>query len=62
MIQHTVRYVILFQGGVILVSHDERLIEIICKELWVIKDNRVTPLEGGLNEYKKLVYKALALS
>ncbi|KAI1731611.1 ABC transporter domain-containing protein [Ditylenchus destructor] len=50
-----------FKGGVILVSHDERLIELVCKELWVVKDKSVTTLEGGLEEYKKHVYRQLAI-
>lgn len=50
-----------FKGGVVLVSHDERLIELVCKELWVVKDKKVTTLEGGLNEYKKHVYRQLAI-
>lgn len=50
-----------FKGGVILVSHDERLIELVCKELWVVKDKTVTTLEGGLEEYKKHVYRQLAI-
>ncbi|KAH9504419.1 ATP-binding cassette sub- F member 3 [Bulinus truncatus] len=44
-----------FTGGVILVSHDERLIRSICKELWVVQSGIVTSLEGGIDEYKRLV-------
>ena len=44
-----------------LVSHDERLIDLVCKELWVVKDRTVTHLEGGLAEYKKHVYRQLAI-
>ena len=43
------------QGGVILVSHDESLIRMICKELWVCGNNTVKSMEGGLDEYKKMV-------
>ncbi|KIH63025.1 ABC transporter, ATP-binding protein [Ancylostoma duodenale] len=50
-----------FQGGVVLVSHDEQLIEMVCKELWVVKDRMVVNLEGGLEEYRKQVYKQLQL-
>jgi ATP-binding cassette subfamily F protein 3 len=50
-----------FEGGVVLVSHDERLIDLVCKELWVVKDRTVTHLEGGLDEYKKHVYRQLAI-
>ncbi|CAD5227465.1 unnamed protein product [Bursaphelenchus xylophilus] len=50
-----------FNGGVVLVSHDERLIDLVCKELWVVKDRTVTRLDGGLEEYKKHVYRQLAI-
>lgn len=51
-----------FKGGVVIVSHDERLIEVICKELWVVRDRTVTTLEGGLEEYKKQIFKLLAFT
>jgi ATP-binding cassette subfamily F protein 3 len=50
-----------FPGGVVLVTHDERLIQLVCKELWVVKDRTVTRLEGGINEYKEHVYRQLAI-
>ncbi|VDK22415.1 unnamed protein product [Taenia asiatica] len=54
-----------FSGGVVLVSHDERLIASVCTECWVctryyqdskcdpLKASRVSILAGGLEEYKK---------
>ncbi|MFH4978007.1 hypothetical protein AB6A40_004716 [Gnathostoma spinigerum] len=51
-----------FKGGVVIVSHDERLIELICKELWVVRDRTVTTLEGGIEEYKKQILKQLSFS
>jgi len=48
-----------FQGGVILVSHDERLIRHICKELWLVQGGKVTSIEGGIDEYKAIVEKEL---
>uniref|UniRef100_A0A914YPT2 ABC transporter domain-containing protein n=1 Tax=Panagrolaimus superbus TaxID=310955 RepID=A0A914YPT2_9BILA len=50
-----------FPGGVVLVSHDERLIQLVCKELWVVKDRTVTRLEGGIAEYKEHVHRQLAI-
>eukprot|EP00058_Branchiostoma_floridae_P025411 XP_002610901.1 hypothetical protein BRAFLDRAFT_126285 [Branchiostoma floridae] len=44
-----------FKGGVILVSHDERLIRIVCKELWVCGNGTVRSVEGGFDEYKKIL-------
>jgi len=50
-----------FKGGVLLVSHDERLVELVCKELWLVKNRKVGRLEGGLAEYRALVAKELQL-
>lgn len=44
-----------YTGGVILVSHDERLIRVVCKELWVCANGTVKSLEGGFDEYRKIV-------
>lgn len=49
-----------YNGGVILVSHDERLIRVVCKELWVCGNRTVTSIEGGIDEYKKIVLRELA--
>ncbi|XP_076085979.1 ATP-binding cassette sub-family F member 3-like isoform X2 [Mytilus galloprovincialis] len=51
-----------FKGGVILVSHDERLIRMICKELWVVQGGTVRTLEGGFEEYKHIVEKELEMN
>ncbi|ESN98429.1 hypothetical protein HELRODRAFT_185827 [Helobdella robusta] len=49
-----------FQGGVLLVSHDERLIRRTCDEVWICGSLGVTSLNGGLDEYKKLVVKEIS--
>ncbi|CAG0917116.1 unnamed protein product [Notodromas monacha] len=48
-----------FAGGVLLVSHDERLVRMICNELWVCGNGTVRSLEGGFDEYRRLVEKAI---
>lgn len=48
-----------FQAGVILVSHDERLIRLVCKELWVCGGGSVKCIEGGFDEYRKIIEKEL---
>lgn len=45
----------IFKGGVILVSHDERLIRMVCKELWVCEAGRVHRVDGGFDEYKDIL-------
>uniref|UniRef100_A0A6B2EDG5 ATP-binding cassette sub-family F member 3 n=1 Tax=Phlebotomus kandelakii TaxID=1109342 RepID=A0A6B2EDG5_9DIPT len=49
----------IFQGGVILVSHDARLIKMVSRELWVCGDHDVKTVEGGFEEYRKIVLKEL---
>uniref|UniRef100_A0A6M2DKN6 ATP-binding cassette sub-family F member 3 n=1 Tax=Xenopsylla cheopis TaxID=163159 RepID=A0A6M2DKN6_XENCH len=51
--------IIKYNGGVILVSHDERLIRMVCKELWVCGNGSVKSIEGGFDEYRKIVEQEL---
>merc|ERR1712029_701081 len=50
-----------YQGGVILVSHDQKLISMVCQELWVCSRGKVWSMEGGLDEYVKMVEKEMVL-
>ncbi|GBN40450.1 ATP-binding cassette sub-family F member 3 [Araneus ventricosus] len=49
-----------FSGGVVLVSHDEQLIEMVCQELWVCRNGTVSTISGGFAQYRKLVEEELA--
>ncbi|KAH8922302.1 P-loop containing nucleoside triphosphate hydrolase protein [Atractiella rhizophila] len=45
-----------WNGGVILISHDSRFIETVCKELWVCAGNGACELfKGDVNAYKSLI-------
>jgi ATP-binding cassette subfamily F protein 3 len=44
-----------FPGAVVLVSHDEHLIELIADQLWLVADGGVRPFEGDLEDYRRLV-------
>jgi len=41
-----------FNGGMILVSHDFRLISQVANEIWECKNEKVTKWEGGIMAYK----------
>ena len=41
-----------FKGGIVLVSHDARLISEVCGSLWVVGDNTVTIYDGGFDDYR----------
>ncbi|XP_015930202.1 ATP-binding cassette sub-family F member 3 [Parasteatoda tepidariorum] len=49
-----------FTGGVVLVSHDEQLIEMVCQELWICKNGSVSAISGGFQQYRNLVEAELA--
>ncbi len=45
--------------GVILVSHDARLIEETNCQLWVIEEKGISEIDGGFEDYKREVLQAL---
>jgi len=42
-----------FEGGLILVSHNERLISLVCDEIWVVDRGTVVQAKGDFDAYKK---------
>lgn len=42
-----------YNGGVVLVSHDARLIETTNCQLWVVEDQSVIPWERGFADYRQ---------
>jgi ATP-binding cassette subfamily F protein 2 len=46
-----------FNGGMLLVSHDFRLISQVAKEIWVVDGKTITKWGGGITAYKKSLLK-----
>ncbi|KAF8519203.1 P-loop containing nucleoside triphosphate hydrolase protein [Gautieria morchelliformis] len=44
-----------WNGGVILISHDERFITTVAKELWVCGNKTTVKFKGDVQSYKKLI-------
>ena len=44
-----------FPGAVIMVSHDQYLIEACADQLWVVADGKVTSYDGDLGDYRRAV-------
>ncbi|MCC6888848.1 MAG: ABC-F family ATP-binding cassette domain-containing protein [Hyphomicrobiales bacterium] len=44
-----------YAGAVILVSHDRYLIDACADRLWLVADGTVTPFDGDLDDYRRLV-------
>ena len=44
-----------YQGGVLVVSHDQHFLTSVCREFWLVGAGGVRRLEGGFAEYRKAV-------
>ncbi|CAI3946982.1 ATPase components of ABC transporters with duplicated ATPase domains (Uup) (PDB:5ZXD) [Commensalibacter communis] len=42
-----------FNGAVILISHDARLIELVADSLWLVNNGAVAPFDGDIQEYRQ---------
>ncbi|KDN38799.1 putative iron inhibited ABC transporter 2 [Tilletiaria anomala UBC 951] len=52
-----------FEGGVVIVSHDFRLISQVAEELWEVKDKKIenlTKMDISITDYKKILMKGSA--
>jgi ATP-binding cassette subfamily F protein 3 len=49
-----------FSGGLLVVSHDQRFLDSICKEVWVCEDGTIKRFEGQVGNQSGIVaqYKA----
>ncbi|KAK9762963.1 ABC transporter ATP-binding protein arb1 [Basidiobolus ranarum] len=50
-----------FSGGVVLVSHDFRLISQVAQAIWVCEDGKVTPWNSNIAAYKEHLRKKVKL-
>lgn len=50
-----------FTGGVVLVSHDFRLISQVAQEIWECNQGLVTPFTGSIENYKESLRKKVKL-
>jgi len=51
-----------FNGGMLLVSHDFRLINQVAEEIWVCEKRTITKWTGGIQAYKKSLKKKVLVS
>lgn len=47
-----------YTGAVVLVSHDMHLLELVAERLWLVADGSVSPWEGDLEAYQKMLLAA----
>lgn len=48
-----------FEGGLVLVSHDFRLINQVAEEIWVCADKSISKFEGNIQDYKKILKREM---
>lgn len=48
-----------FEGGMVLVSHDFRLINQVAEEIWICEKETVTKWKGGILDYKDHLKKKI---
>lgn len=51
-----------FTGGMLLVSHDMRLISQVAKEIWLVENQKISVYEGEISDFKMRVRKQLKLA
>jgi len=44
-----------FQGGVLVVSHDQHLIGSVCDQIWYIKDLQLKKFHGDFQDYREFI-------
>jgi len=49
-----------FAGGLVLVSHDFRLLEQVADEIWVCDEKKITPWKGDIKSYKEKLRRDMA--
>ncbi|KAJ3689153.1 hypothetical protein LUZ61_018317 [Rhynchospora tenuis] len=57
-VEALIQGLVIFQGGVLMVSHDEHLITNSVDELWAVSQGKVTPFAGNFHDYKKMLRAA----
>jgi len=50
-----------FEGGLVVVSHDEYFLSALCDKLYIVNKGRVKPFEGTLADYRKLIQSQLRM-
>ncbi|KAF4324527.1 hypothetical protein BBO99_00001760 [Phytophthora kernoviae] len=51
-----------FEGGMLLVSHDMRLISQVAKEIWLVENQAIRVYQGEISDFKMRVRKQLKLA
>jgi ATP-binding cassette subfamily F protein 3 len=42
-----------YQGGVVVVSHDKKFIDALCSDIWICKEAHLSRFDGSIHEYSR---------
>lgn len=48
-----------FNGGLVIVSHDEYFVESVCSEIWICGKKKCERFNGNFMDYRKLIRKGI---
>lgn len=60
-----IKALIEFKGGVILITHNQRLIQFVCNELWILRGNKNVDIqyhESAFEEYRQEIIDSIIFS
>ena len=48
-----------FNAGLVIVSHDQHFVEMVCSQIYVVNDGKCTMFKGNFADYRKYVRSGL---
>jgi ATP-binding cassette subfamily F protein 3 len=48
-----------FNGGLVIISHDEYFVETVCNEIWIVGNKKCEKFNGNFMDYRKIVRKGI---
>ena len=46
-----------FEGGLVIVSHDQYFVNAVCDKIYIVKNALVTKFDGNISNYRKTIQK-----
>lgn len=48
-----------FKGGIVMISHNTRLLSQVCEQIWVVKEKKVTEYNGSFDDFREEIIEEL---
>ena len=50
-----------YEGGLLIVSHDQNFVENVCNEIYMIENKKCKKFRGNFNDYRNYLEKSIYL-